>query len=496
MNQIYPQYEEFIKLYKQYKHAYLSIFVQGDTETPISLFKKLQNGKGCFLLESVENAKDWGRFSYIGRTPFIEIVGNGENIEIIENENRKIVKGNPIENIKNILDTFAFPKDANMIGYFGGAIGFIGYDMARHQEGIYFDKPDEIGVHDVHLVFPEEVISYDHVMKRIIITVHICNEENEDKAYRDAKSRLKQIKNEISNDYISMVNVEIIPSSFKVSSSETKESFIEKVKKVKEYIVKGDIFQAVISQRLSIDTNVHPFEVYRSLRVINPSPYMYYMDFGDYFVVGSSPEMLTKIEKGIITTCPIAGTRPRGENKEEDYANEKSLISDEKELAEHVMLVDLARNDIGRVSEFGSVHLSEYMNVRRYSHVMHIVSLVYGKFKKNIHTIDGLMSCLPAGTVSGAPKKRAMQIIDMLEEKKRGIYAGAIGWFGFDGSMDTCIAIRTIIFKNNKAYIQAGAGIVADSDPESEYEETLKKASALLDAISETGGVEIYGNNN
>lgn len=488
MNHIYPRREDFIKLFNQYNRAYLSMSIQGDTETPISLYKKLQKGKGSFLLESVENGKDWGQFSHIGRAPFMALIGRGELLKIIKGNLTQTIQGNTILALKEILDSLKLPKDQHMAGYFGGGVGFIGYDIARHNEGIYFDKPDDIDTPDMHLIFPQEIISYDHERKEIIITVHMIEADNSLSAYEEAKSRLEQIRMEINSHFPSFSEPKSISRDIKISSTETKESFINKVQQVKEHIKKGDIFQGVLSQRFNIVTDMDPFEAYRSLRIINPSPYMYFIDFGDYVVVGSSPEMLTKVEVDTVTTCPIAGTRPRGKDEKEDLFNEKDLLSDEKEIAEHVMLVDLARNDIGRVSEFGSVELKEYMGIRRYSHVMHIVSLVDGKLKKDRHIIDGLISCLPAGTVSGAPKKRAMEIIDTLEDKKRGIYAGAVGWFGFDGSMDTCIAIRTIIFKDHHAYIQAGAGIVADSNPESEYEETLRKAKAMLDAISINGG--------
>lgn len=484
-----PSQNDFINTLKQYGRAYLSIILQGDTETPISIFKKLYNKKGCFLLESVENGKDWGRFSHIGRNPFMELVCTGHSTELKRNNHIETLVGDPVQVMKQVLDSVKLPNENHIQGYFGGAVGYISYDIARYHKNIFFNKSDELETPDAHLVFPQEIISYDHEKKRIIITVHMTDEGNREHVYKTAQKKLESIKNEIMQGTPYHYKT-CLPIENKIESNETKESFMKKVEKIKSHIYEGDIFQAVPSQRFCIHTEVDPFETYRSLRLINPSPYMYYMDFGDYVVVGSSPEMLAKIEDEYITTCPIAGTRPRGSSKAEDVAYEKSLLEDEKEIAEHVMLVDLARNDIGSVSEFNTIQLKEYMEIRRYSHVMHIVSLVQGRLKKGMHMLDGLFACMPAGTVSGAPKKRAMEIIDSLEENKRGIYAGAIGWFGFDGNMDTCIAIRTIIFKNNNAYIQAGAGIVADSVPESEYDETLRKAHALFETINSTGGLQ------
>ncbi|AOT69262.1 anthranilate synthase component I [Geosporobacter ferrireducens] len=481
---IYPEFEELKRIGSCAGIVPICLEMEGDTETPITLFKKLCSTKDSYLLESVEGGTKWGRYSYIGRKPFMKITCYGQEISIIRGKEHSFSIGQPLEFVKTYMNGIKMAPVENMPDFYGGAVGYIGYDVIRSYEQLGPINQDDLQIPDTCLLFTEEVIVYDHVKQKIKIILMLAVDENLEKRYQDGRKRLYEIKEEILQKTLSVSGeIEETLQAGNCQSTESKESFMEKVDKAKTYIKNGDIFQVVLSQRLQIDTKVNPFNAYRSLRSLNPSPYMYFFDFGDYHVVGSSPELLTKVKEGCIETCPIAGTRPRGRDRTEDEAYARELLKDEKELAEHLMLVDLARNDIGKVSAFGTVEVNQLMDIQRYSHVMHIVSNVIGRLKEEYNMYDGLVACMPAGTVSGAPKIRAMQVIDELETRKRGLYAGAVGYFGFNGNMDMCIAIRTILFKDNTAYIQAGAGIVADSDPEKEYEETLRKAEALLQTI-------------
>ncbi len=457
------------------------------TETPASLFRKLCTKGKSYLLESAETVDKWGRYSYIGRKPFIEVKGFDNKISIYNRDQVIERTCKPLEIVKDLIREYEVPFIDNMPDFIGGAVGYIGYDIIRGYEDLSSANHDDIRIPDIHLLFMEEIFIYDHLNEKVLIVFNLPISSCTKNIDGMVLNKLQNIRDEISRtDYILEDSQEIHPREFSYRSNETKESFMEKVLHAKEYIKSGDIFQVVLSQRLQIETNSRPFNVYQTLRNINPSPYMFYLDFEDYSLVGSSPEMLCKVKEGRVETCPIAGTRPRGETPEEDIILTDELLNDEKELAEHLMLVDLARNDVGKVSKFGSVELTNYMEIQKYSHVMHIVSNVAGSLSEDHDMFDSLVSCLPAGTVSGAPKIRAMEIIDELENNKRGAYAGAVGCIGFDGNIDTCITIRTIVFKDDTAYIQAGAGIVADSDPESEYLETLRKANALMEAIKIT----------
>lgn len=401
--------------------------------------------------------------------------------------------GNSIDIVKTIMTDYKSPQIEGMPDFIGGAVGYVGYDIIRNYEKLQNINKDDIEVPELHLLLTKELVVYDHVKQKIKIIVNVPISDNVEQVKRlflKAKVKLKDIKRDIEGNTCSMDrSIGSDGQQLAYESSETKESYMEKVIKAKEYIRNGDLFQVVLSQRLQVETNLDPFKAYRTLRSLNPSPYMFFINFGDYQVVGSSPELLAKVDGNHIETCPIAGTRPRGVSKEADEKYAKELLNDEKELAEHLMLIDLARNDIGKVSKFGTVEVNQYMEIQKYSHVMHIVSNVIGEKREDYDMYDVLISCLPAGTVSGAPKVRAMEIIDELESRKRGLYAGAVGYLGFNGNMDTCIAIRTMIFKDCVAYIQAGAGIVADSNPESEYEETLRKAKALMETIMIAEGV-------
>ncbi len=489
---IYPNYEKFKEESKSSKMVPICMEVKGDMDTPITLFRKLCKNKNSYLLESMEGGNKWGRYSFIGRNPFIIIKSYKNKVMIEKGKEVSQEEGNPLEIIKKLINEYKMAKTKDMPDFIGGAVGFIGYDIIRNYEKLRNINEDDITLPDVHLLLTEEVIVYDHIKQKINIIVNMKIDSSIKRSYENGINRLREIKREIEENNLETENEaeENIEKTI-YSSNETKEEFMKKVLKAKEYIRNGDIFQVVLSQRLAIKTKIGPFNAYRALRSLNPSPYMFYIDFGEYHLVGSSPELLVKVQGEAIETCPIAGTRPRGENMEEDEKYEKGLLKDEKEKAEHLMLVDLARNDIGKISKFGTVRVNQFMEVQKYSHVMHIVSSVQGKMKEKYDMYDALIACQPAGTVSGAPKVRAMEIIDELEKNKRGIYAGAIGYLGFDGNMDMCIAIRTIVFKEETAYIQVGAGIVADSHPEKEYIETLRKAKALIKTIKKVEEGEV-----
>lgn len=481
---VYPDFKRFEELSKISKMVSVSLEMEGDTETPITLFNKLCKDKNSYLLESVEGGNKWGRYSYIGRNPFMIIRSYGD--EVIINKGNEVInkKGSVLDIIKEIISDFSMVNIENMPDFSGGAVGYIGYDVVRNYENLVNVNIDDIKMPEAHLLLTEEIICYDHLRQKIRIIVNVPISCDLYKLYENALERLNEIKREILENGFEMgEDKEINSEKTEYSSNKTEEEFIQDVLKAKEYIKNGDIFQVVLSQRLQIKTGINPFKAYRTLRTINPSPYMFYINFGEYSLVGSSPELLVKVKEEMVETCPIAGTRPRGKDSEEDERYAEELLNDEKERAEHLMLVDLGRNDIGKISKFGTVEVNQFMEIQKYSHVMHIVSNVIGKIKNDCDMYDALISCLPAGTVSGAPKVRAMEIIDELENRKRGVYAGAVGYLGFNGNMDMCIAIRTMVFKEGSAYIQAGAGIVADSNPESEYKETLRKAKALVETI-------------
>lgn len=484
--------EQVKELAKDYSIIPLVTEVRGDMDTPISVFKRMAAEKECFLLESIGNSLVTARYSFIGRNPFLMFSGTGSDMEIRYFDGRTEKKpGRPMEELERLVNMYRAPELADIPSFSGGAVGFFAYDIIRQYEDLPNVNEDDLKLPDLHFMFTDEIIAFDHVNGRIAIIVNIHTGENIVAAYEEAKQRAEAIKAEME-DY-SRLDVKTEPpkkTKLAPTSNMTKEEFCSKVERAKEYIANGDIFQVVISQRFSVETDVDPFNVYRALRGINPSPYMYYLNFGDYQIVGASPEMLVRVENGVVQTGPIAGTRPRGKTVAEDLALEKDLLSDEKEIAEHTMLVDLGRNDIGRVSEFGSVKVTRFKYIERFSHVMHIISDVEGKLRKDKTCFDALAATLPAGTLSGAPKIRAMEIIDELETKKRNAYGGAIGYISFNGNFDSCITIRTGVFKDGRAYVQAGGGIVYDSNPESEYMESVNKASAMLKAIEEAGEIK------
>lgn len=446
--------------------------LEGDTLTPISLYQRI-SGKKKFLLESSHKHEESGRFSFIGSDPVYELINaNGETI--VKNEEKTVqISGGFAEALQQYV-----PKMENAldIPFIGGGVGFIGYDFIRNYEDIGPLPEDTVGMPDAHLMIFDHIIVCDHLKQKLyLIGIPIPNQSTE-----NLVKRLEKRKEEIHTPAKTSSDGSFSVTDFTFSKS--REEFTESVAMAKELIEAGEIFQVVLSRRMTAKAEGNPFTFYRKLRVNNPSPYMYFLDFNDYAVAGSSPESLVKYHSGTILTNPIAGTRPRGTSFDEDETLESELRSDEKELAEHKMLVDLARNDLGRVCEIGSIEIKKFMDVERFQFVMHLVSEVRGKLLNSIHPIEALASCLPAGTVSGAPKIRAMQMINRLESEKRGVYSGAVGYFSACGSMDFALAIRTMVVKDGKGYFQAGAGIVYDSDPQKEYEETNHKLKALLEA--------------
>ena len=463
--------------------------VLADLDTPLSAYLKLADGPYSYLFESVQGGEKWGRYSIIGlpcrtlmrvRGYSIEIEKDGEIIETHE------VK-DPLSFIEDFQSHYRMPEVEGLPRFTGGLVGYFGYDTIRYIEPklANSNKPDPLDNPDILLMVSDEVVVFDNLSGKLYVVIHV-NPEIDD-AYNVAQQRLDTLVAKLRQATPEYHRDESTGSEVKESdfvSGFTEDGFKAAVERVKDYIVEGDVMQTVLSKRLSIPFTAEPLDLYRALRSLNPSPYMYFLDLGDFHIVGSSPEILTRVEDGEVTVRPIAGTRPRGKTEEQDKALEAELLADPKELAEHLMLIDLGRNDVGRVAEIGTVELTEKMLIERYSHVMHIVSNVTGKLKKGMSAMDALRATFPAGTVSGAPKIRAMEIIDELEPVKRGVYSGAVGYISWSGNMDTAIAIRTAVIKDKTLHIQAGAGIVADSVPQNEWDETMNKARAVFRAVA------------
>jgi len=449
-------------------------------ETATGLYAGLADHKIGFLLESYD--KNNGRYSIFGAEPLEVITSRGNSLVIRkEDGSEEILEGNPMECLKKYYSTFEVRKEDAELAFTGGLVGSMGYDFVRYIEELPDENPDEIGIETLQFMLATRFFIIDHVAETL---TGVCLEEDTEEGRAKGCTMAAEMVDTIrKNIKTSKDNVRLDGKI--VFKSDDLRQYCSKVEKIKEYIREGHIFQTVLSQRWTIETGQDGFELYKKLRVLNPSPYLYYFNFGEFEIIGSSPEMLIKQTDNKVSTCPIAGTRKRGRGAKEDQLLKDELLKDEKERAEHVMLVDLARNDMGRISEFGTVKVSQFMDVQYYSHVMHIVSLVEGKKKKGYHPLDLIASFLPAGTLSGAPKIRAMEIIDELESVRRGLYGGATGYIDFNGNMDFCITIRTMIKKGRRVYLQAGAGIVADSVPENEYEECCNKVMALAKTLAE-----------
>jgi anthranilate synthase component 1 len=494
----YPTYKEVLHLRESYSFIPISSKIWSDNLTPIRLFQQMKE-KYSFLLESVEGGEKWARYSFIGNKPFMLFsVRQGQAyIKRFDNQtNEEKVDGDPIQILKGLLKEYQMPKGLKLPRFTGGAVGYIGYDAINIIEDIPDHRLNQLQQDQVRLMFCDEIVAFDHLQQEITFISHLRVQPDQtdqgikvgyEAKCREISNRIQEIFEKVEQDRFQLFHIpESKPEAewTGVQSNFKKEEFIEAVERVKEYIRAGDVFQTVLSQRFSVDIHTDPFNLYRVLRTVNPSPYLYYLDLGDdYQLIGSSPERLVQLDEGKVETNPIAGTRPRGKTEQEDEALADELLADEKERAEHHMLLDLGRNDIGKIAEFGSIKVSKQMEIEKFSHVMHIVSTVEGQIRSEADAIDCLFSCFPAGTVSGAPKIRAMEIIAELENEARHAYSGAIGYFSFSGNMDSCITIRTIVVHKGKAYIQAGAGIVADSVPENEWQETRNKARAMLVAI-------------
>ncbi len=484
---LHPTLEEFKKKAKQGNLIPVYREILADMETPVSAFLKIDDGRNSFLLESMEGGEKWARYSFLGSRPSVIVRTSGRTAEIIRNG--RVTKASfdrdPLEVVKNVLAGYTPVPDQSLPRFFGGAVGFMGYDVVNFFEDLPAREKKDLGLPDVFFMITDTLLIFDNLTHRIkvVSNAHI-NGKSAVEAYREATRKIdglaKKLKKNVKRDEGGKKRTS---KQHTLTSNFTQPQYEQAVLKAKEYIKAGDIFQVVPSQRFETKINIESYEIYRALRLINPSPYMYFLRCGNATVVGASPEVMVRLEGGRIDLRPIAGTRRRGANEDEDRALAEELLADPKERAEHIMLVDLGRNDVGRVSDPGSVQVSELMVIERYSHVMHIVSNVRGKLSGSKDAYDVIRACFPAGTVSGAPKIRAMEIIDELEPTKRGPYAGAVGYFGFSGNMDTCITIRTLVIKDKTAYIQAGGGVVADSDPAAEYQETVNKAKAMMRAV-------------
>ena len=486
---LFPDITTVKDLLKTYKTVPVFYELLVDQFTPIQLFNCLhEKYKNCFILESVDNKDQWGRYSYVGIDPKAEItlIDHKATIRYKDGKEEAHNVDDPIAFFQKILDEHKAPKINGYPKLTGGLIGYFAYDCVRYFEKTLTSPPeDDLKMPDANLHIFDEIVAYDHLSNKAVIIQNINSDSDADSQYKARQQRV----DELITILRSYTPVNKKPSGkakeITVTSNITKEQYMKNVEKAKEYIKNGDIFQVVPSQRFEVSDPPESFDVYRMLRSTNPSPYLYYFSHDDYAIAGASPEMLVSVNDGVIINKPIAGTIKRGLTNDEDKANEERLVNDPKERAEHTMLVDLGRNDVGKVSKFGTVSVPDYMTVERYSKVMHLVSSVRGELREDKKPLDALMAVLPAGTLSGAPKVRAMEIIDELETTRRGLYGGTVGYLAFDGSIDTCIAIRTVLFRNGKAYVQAGGGVVADSVPENEYEESVNKSMAVINAIKE-----------
>lgn len=440
--------------------------VEGDTLTPIMVFNRLEGPYKCLLESSLKTSAS-GRYSFIGADPSKAYIGREDRLEVIDYRSgeRSVQKGRPLELIKELIPQD--DREVEGLPFTGGAIGYIGYDAIAAYEPVESARHDSLAMPDIHLQLYETIVVFDHVRHDVTILSF------EGRADDTAKQLERPVEAEASDPQETLA----------FRSGTTAERFREQVELAKREIRKGEVFQLVLSQRLSADYRGDAFTLYRKLRKQNPSPYQFFIDFGEYAVVGASPESLLTIRGSHMVTNPIAGTRKRGKTEAEDMALERELLADEKERAEHQMLVDLSRNDVGRVAKIGTVDIPKYMVIEKYQHVMHIVSEVTGELATAMHPLDALVSCLPAGTVSGAPKVRALQLIQQFEEERRGVYGGAVGYLGFNGNLDVALAIRTFVVKDEKVHVQAGAGVVYDSEPQAEYEETLHKARSLTEVF-------------
>ena len=485
---IRPTFKEFCRFAEQGNLIPVYQELLMDLETPLSFFKRLERDHYSFLLESVEGSERWARYSFLGTRPQRIFKARGNEIEIIENGKKtRFTSESPLKSLEELLRGCRSVTVPGVPPFFGGALGYVAYNAVEQFHEIPNNKTDPLAMPEIFFIFVQTLVAFDNLKHtiKVIDNVRVDQRWSLRRAYDQASERIQKVISSLQKKPrgIEPRDLSQEAGNRKFHSNLTRDEFRNAVIRAKTYIKAGDIIQVVLCQRLETETASDPFEIYRALRFINPSPYMFYLELEDLRVIGSSPETMVRLTGDTIELRPIAGTRRRGATPEEERKLETDLLADPKERAEHIMLVDLGRNDVGRVAEIGSVEVNELMAIERYSHVIHIVSNVRGKMAADKTPFDLFVSAFPAGTVSGAPKIRAMQIISELEPEKRGLYAGAIGYFGYNGNLDTCIVIRTIVMKGKKVFINAGAGIVADSDPDMEYQETLNKARAMLKAV-------------
>lgn len=492
-----PDAKQFLALARK-RHTLIPVYrtVTADLETPVSAFLRIAAQEPeAFLLESVEGGERVGRYTFIGIRPYKKLVSRGTSLVATEGKRARRFEGDIFEELKRALSEHRPARLPGLPPFTAGAVGFFAYDVVRQIERLPEKAVDELGVPDACLMFFDEVLAFDHVKKEIylILTADLTRQTDAERAYAKALRRLDRLEKQLASPLPVSGKRRKADAPLVLTPRTPKRDFMKAVETVKEYVAAGDVFQCVLSQRFDCEPRVDPFEIYRALRIVNPSPYMYFLRFPmqapgaraetPAHIVGSSPELLVRVQNGALTYRPIAGSRPRGDDEASDKRLEEDLKRDAKETSEHVMLVDLGRNDLGRVSEFGSVHVKELMVVERYSHIMHLVSGLTGKLRADLTPMDAFRACFPAGTLSGAPKIRAMEIIEELEPARRGVYGGSIFYADFSGNLDSCIAIRTLFEHGGKASVQAGAGIVADSVPLTEYEESVHKSKAVVRAI-------------
>ena len=487
MSAYQPDRETYVELTA--KHVLVPVVreVLADVSTPVSVYGRLR-GPGSFLLESVEHGERWGRYSFTGLNPLIQLRARHGRVSLTGPVTEAVAAaadaGDPLATMETLLASLTVPDLPGLPPLFAGLVGYLGWDVVRHIEKLPDDTVDDLELDDVRLMLPGQVVAFDHLRQRLIVVTNTIPGNDPGADYDRAVEASEALVDSLAEPVAAPVIPP--PEPTRVTDAEANmsaEDYMASVEACKAYIRAGDAFQVVPSQRFGLETDVDPLAVHRVLRVINPSPYMYLFDYGDLQIVGSSPEALVTARAGVAEIWPIAGSQPRGATAEEDAGYESTLLGDEKERAEHVMLVDLARNDLGRISETASVTVDDFMSVVRYSHIMHLVSRVSGTVTPGMGPVDVIRATFPAGTLSGAPKVRAMEIIDEVEPTRRGVYGGGIGYVDLAGDVDLCIAIRTLVFHGGKAYVQAGAGVVADSEPAKEYEETRNKAMALLSAV-------------
>lgn len=486
-----PDFHEFLELAKHHRLVPIYRQLLGDTLTPVTAFRKIQRGDWSFLFESVIGGERVGRYSFVGSGPFLILQAWDRQVRIDDiktGQSRELRHDDPLQLLEEILAPYRMPTMPDLPRFCGGAVGYAGYDTVRYVERLDHPPADDRQLPDLCFALYDHMVIFDHINKTIAVVAHAHVDPDDPKrSYEEACSQVNNLVQRLQQTDAHLPLNDIAPIGTvqrPYHSNFGPGAFESAVEKAKEYIRSGDVFQVVLSQRFTTETKAHPFDIYRTLRVVNPSPFMFYLSLGpELRLVGSSPEIMVRVEADKVTIRPLAGTRRRGKTEEEDQRLAAELLADPKERAEHIMLIDLGRNDVGRIAQYGSVQLSDVMMVERYSHVMHICSNVTGRLESGKSAFDALRSCLPAGTLSGAPKVRAMQIIDELEPHRRGPYGGAVGYVDFNGNMDTCIALRTMVLKGQTAYVQAGAGIVADSVPRHEREETENKAMGLLRAL-------------